>query len=115
MFFKKKIIWHKILDDASELAESRPALFEVEGKRLCIIKQKEEVFAIDDRCPHQGASLSEGYCEKKHIVCPWHQYAFSLNTGRQADNGGDYVDTFHVEIRPDGVFVGIENTNFNLF
>jgi nitrite reductase/ring-hydroxylating ferredoxin subunit len=115
MFFKKKIIWHKILDAASELAESRPAMFEIEGKRLCIIKQKEKVFAVDDRCPHQGASLSEGYCEKNHIVCPWHHYAFNLHNGRQADDWGDYVDTFPVEIRPDGVFVGIAKSSFNLF
>jgi nitrite reductase/ring-hydroxylating ferredoxin subunit len=113
--FQKKITWHKILDAAEELAEARPAAFVVEDKTICIVKKKDKVFAVDDRCPHQGASLSAGYCEKGFIVCPWHHYAFDLKTGRQDEEAGDYVETYPVEIREDGVYVGVEKMVFSLF
>ncbi|MDC0666726.1 aromatic ring-hydroxylating dioxygenase subunit alpha [Nannocystis radixulma] len=35
-----------------------------------------KVVALDDRCPHRGASLSQGTCSGDHIVCPYHGWAF---------------------------------------
>ena len=38
-------------------------------------------FAIDDTCPHQGASLGEGTLHEGRIICPWHNFVFELRTG----------------------------------
>ena len=40
-----------------------------------------EVFAIDDTCTHQDASLSEGWLEGCQIECPLHAASFDLRTG----------------------------------
>jgi nitrite reductase/ring-hydroxylating ferredoxin subunit len=41
-----------------------------------------EFFAIDDTCPHQGASLGEGTLHAGRVICPWHSWIFELRTGR---------------------------------
>jgi 3-phenylpropionate/trans-cinnamate dioxygenase ferredoxin subunit len=41
-----------------------------------------ELFAIDDTCTHQDASLSEGWLEDCMIECPLHAACFDLRTGK---------------------------------
>lgn len=40
-----------------------------------------EVFAIDDTCTHQDASLADGWLEDCEIECPLHASRFNLRTG----------------------------------
>lgn len=40
-----------------------------------------ELYAIDDTCTHQDASLSEGWLEGCLIECPLHAASFDLRTG----------------------------------
>jgi 3-phenylpropionate/trans-cinnamate dioxygenase ferredoxin subunit len=40
-----------------------------------------EVFAIDDTCTHQDASLAEGWLEDDGVECPLHASRFNLRTG----------------------------------
>jgi 3-phenylpropionate/trans-cinnamate dioxygenase ferredoxin component len=41
-----------------------------------------EVFAIDDTCTHQDASLADGWLEGDEIECPLHASRFDLRTGQ---------------------------------
>ena len=49
----------------------------------------DQVFAIDDRCPHKGGPLSEGIVHGTAVTCPLHSWVFSLETGmaQGADEG----------------------------
>lgn len=49
----------------------------------------DQVFAIDDRCPHKGGPLSEGIVHGSQVTCPLHGWVFDLTTGlaQGADNG----------------------------
>lgn len=51
---------------------------------------EDEVFAIDDSCPHKGGPLSEGIVHGKAVTCPLHNWVFSLETGmaQGMDEGG---------------------------
>ncbi|MCX5281998.1 bifunctional 3-phenylpropionate/cinnamic acid dioxygenase ferredoxin subunit [Streptomyces sp. NBC_01558] len=40
-----------------------------------------ELYAIDDTCTHQDASLAEGWLEGCLIECPLHAASFDLRTG----------------------------------
>lgn len=40
-----------------------------------------EVFAIDDTCTHQDASLADGWLEDCEVECPLHASRFDLRTG----------------------------------
>jgi nitrite reductase (NADH) small subunit len=41
----------------------------------------DEVFAIEDRCPHKGGPLSEGIVHGGQVTCPLHGMVFDLATG----------------------------------
>ncbi|MER7481360.1 MULTISPECIES: bifunctional 3-phenylpropionate/cinnamic acid dioxygenase ferredoxin subunit [Streptomyces] len=40
-----------------------------------------ELFAIDDTCTHQDASLADGWLEGGEVECPLHASKFNLKTG----------------------------------
>ncbi|MEU1317599.1 bifunctional 3-phenylpropionate/cinnamic acid dioxygenase ferredoxin subunit [Streptomyces tibetensis] len=40
-----------------------------------------DLYAIDDTCTHQDASLSEGWLEGCLVECPLHAASFDLRTG----------------------------------
>lgn len=58
------------------------------------------------RCPHQGGPLGEGSIENGLLRCPWHGWDFHPTTGKAPGGFDDGVDTFPVEVREDGVYVG---------
>lgn len=49
----------------------------------------DEVFALEDRCPHQGGPLSQGIVHGRSVTCPLHNWVISLETGEAqgADEG----------------------------
>ena len=54
---------------------------EVAGRRLALFLAGGEVFALDDRCSHDEASLAEGEVFQATVECPRHGAAFDLRTG----------------------------------
>jgi len=77
------------------------------GERLVAVFLKDgRYFAIDDLCPHMGASLGAGYLDEEGIVsCPWHAWRFCVRDGKWADNPRLAVDTFEVRVIGDQIQV----------
>ncbi|MEP6845364.1 MAG: Rieske 2Fe-2S domain-containing protein, partial [Panacibacter sp.] len=60
-------------------------------------------------CPHAGGILADGHIDTMgNIVCPLHHYRFNMQNGRNTSGEGFFVKTYPVEIREDGVYVGME-------
>ncbi|WP_298974171.1 nitrite reductase small subunit NirD [uncultured Roseobacter sp.] len=49
----------------------------------------DEVFALDNACPHKAGPLAEGIVHGKAVTCPLHNWVISLETGQAqgADEG----------------------------
>lgn len=41
----------------------------------------DQIFALDDRCPHKGGPLSQGIVHDNAVTCPLHNWVISLETG----------------------------------
>ncbi len=41
----------------------------------------DEVFAVEDRCPHKGGPLSQGIVHGKSVTCPLHGWNMELDSG----------------------------------
>ncbi|EKQ6416532.1 TPA: nitrite reductase small subunit NirD [Pseudomonas aeruginosa] len=41
----------------------------------------DQVFALDDRCPHKGGPLSQGLIYGKRVACPLHNWQIELESG----------------------------------
>ncbi|AOE85339.1 Rieske (2Fe-2S) protein [Pseudomonas sp. TCU-HL1] len=73
------------------------SLFRHDGKSLVLFNQGGELFAIDEGCPHNGASLFTGRLEGRLLHCPAHGLRFDLATGCVPGVSGFGVATYAVE------------------
>jgi 3-phenylpropionate/trans-cinnamate dioxygenase ferredoxin subunit len=120
MLFEKKIQWYKIFDsfDAAKqmVAVGNVTTINVGKKKICLAHSQKGLFAVNDKCPHNGASLGNGYCtDEGSVVCPLHRYHFDLQTGRAKSGLGDYVQPYPIEVRENGVYIGFTETVWNFF
>ncbi len=67
--------------DFKTLIEGKPMKVMVDTTPVCLVKIKEEVFAVEDTCSHSEASLSEGELNGYRIECWLHGAEFDLRTG----------------------------------
>ena len=99
---------HKISGHINELAfaANNIAVAEVEGKKICVGKFQEKLFAFAYNCPHAGGLLVYGHIDVKgNIICPLHQYKYSLENGLNVSGEGYFLKTWPVEVKEEGVFV----------
>lgn len=61
--------------------------------------------AIDNRCPHAGASLADGDLEGTTVHCPLHGWTFDVVTGVCAVARSARVHCFPVKVEGDRVLV----------
>ncbi|MGO7135816.1 FAD-dependent oxidoreductase [Rhizobium leguminosarum] len=82
------------------------ASFEPVGE-IVLTRQGENYFALQDRCPHADASLSEGFVDGCRIVCPLHFAEFDLTTGaaHNAPKGCQNAKAYRVEPQNGALFI----------
>jgi 3-phenylpropionate/trans-cinnamate dioxygenase ferredoxin subunit len=69
-----------------------------------------EVFAVDDTCTHQEASLADGWLEGCEIECPLHASRFDLRTGQvDAPPAKKPIRTHRVEVIDGVVHVALSD------
>ena len=102
--------WVKIADGIGELSFPENGLIEIDadGKKICLAQHKDKLFACTAKCPHAGGPMAGGYMDAiGNIVCPLHRYKFSLENGRNTSGEGYFLKTWPVELREDGIYVGL--------
>ncbi|WP_172332796.1 nitrite reductase small subunit NirD [Mangrovicoccus sp. HB161399] len=58
----------------------------------------DEVYALDDACPHRGGPLSEGIVHGDAVTCPLHSRVFAFSTGQAQGADTEVVRTYPVRI-----------------
>lgn len=91
-----------------ELADGEGKTVTLGGKLIAIFHAKGAYHAIDDTCPHMGASLSGGYIEEGIVTCPWHAWRFRLCDGLWADNPRIKIGSYPVRVEDGVVKVRVE-------
>ncbi len=71
--------------ELTSLEDRRPARVTVDDAPVLLVRDGERLFAIGDRCTHQGAPLSRGRVTFSgsiaQVTCPAHGSAFDLSNG----------------------------------
>jgi nitrite reductase/ring-hydroxylating ferredoxin subunit len=83
------------------------SLFEPEGNSLALFNVAGQLYAIDDSCPHQGASLCGGRLEGRVIQCCAHGLRFDLASGYLLNSNSVKVGNYPVEVVDGQVFIVI--------
>jgi nitrite reductase (NADH) small subunit/3-phenylpropionate/trans-cinnamate dioxygenase ferredoxin subunit len=86
------------LCDLSELTENQGKYVEIDGFQLAVFIDNDRVFVMDNTCPHAGGNLAGGYVEEGCAVCPWHHWAFRLESGELKDLPGVMVSTYKTRL-----------------
>jgi nitrite reductase/ring-hydroxylating ferredoxin subunit len=108
---EKNYTWHKIAGSLGELefSNNNIAVAEANGKKICIGKYNDSLFAFAFKCPHAGGILADGYIDSLgNVVCPLHRYKYDMKNGRNISGEGYYLKNWPIEFKSDGIYVGME-------
>ncbi|XP_059224331.1 apoptosis-inducing factor 3 isoform X2 [Stomoxys calcitrans] len=74
-----------------------------ENTKVLVVKQKDQIKAIGNKCTHYGAPLHTGVLGDGRVRCPWHGACFSIDSGDIEDFPGlDSLPCYKVEVKSDG-------------
>ena len=72
--------------------------FEMGDRVVAVFNVDGDYHAIDDMCPHMGASLASGFLNETTVACPWHGWSFDVRDGAWCDNRRLKTDAFLVRV-----------------
>ena len=90
-----------------ELRAKGSLVTHVEGHTICVLAEDDNVYAVDNRCPHMGFPLHRGTVSDGILTCHWHHARFDLCTGGTFDQWADELRRYPVEVDGDDVYVDL--------
>jgi nitrite reductase (NADH) small subunit len=90
-----------------EIPAGEGRTYEVAGRLVAIFFDGADYHAMDDLCPHMGASLASGPFVDGVVTCPWHAWRFRVCDGAWCDNEKLKVSVFPVRVREGGIEVAV--------
>jgi nitrite reductase/ring-hydroxylating ferredoxin subunit len=83
-----------------------PVVFKSGRRQLAVFRVETDggptVYAVDNRCPHEGYPLAEGTVDEScQLTCNWHNWKFRLDDGKCV-LGGDNLGRYDVRVEADG-------------
>jgi 3-phenylpropionate/trans-cinnamate dioxygenase ferredoxin subunit len=66
---------------SAAVTENASLVAQIEGAAMLIVRCSGTLYAVEDRCTHDGESLGEAQVEDCQVICPRHGAHFCLRTG----------------------------------
>ena len=92
-----------------ELAPGQRKLAFVDGRSIVLFNIDGTIHAIDNACPHNGASLASGRLEGCVLSCPAHGLRFDVRTGCMPGAGGLSLTIFPVRAVDGKLLVNLDD------
>ena len=74
--------------------------------RIAVFRTVEDqVFALEDRCPHKGGPLSQGIVHGDSVTCPLHSWVISLASGEAQGTDKGCTPTIPVEVHSGRIMI----------
>jgi nitrite reductase/ring-hydroxylating ferredoxin subunit len=87
--------------------QRRPVVIKHAPKQIAVFSLHGSVYAIDNRCPHEGYPLAAGQLSNECVLtCNWHNWKFRLDTG-ECLIGGDDVRSYPTKIEGGHAWINI--------
>jgi nitrite reductase (NADH) small subunit len=67
----------------------------------------DEVFALEDKCPHKGGPLSQGIVYGRRVACPLHNWNIELEGGCAVKPDEGCAKTFAVKVEGEEVYLEV--------
>jgi nitrite reductase (NADH) small subunit/3-phenylpropionate/trans-cinnamate dioxygenase ferredoxin subunit len=88
-----------------DIPDGEGIAFPVGDRMVAVFNEGGQYSAIDDFCPHMGASLAEGDLEDGVISCSLHGWRYRVSDGTWMDNRRIKIDSFEVRVEGDEIQV----------
>ncbi|WP_296224267.1 Rieske (2Fe-2S) protein [Ralstonia sp. UBA689] len=82
---------------ADALPPGQRKLAFVDGRSIVVFNVAGTLHAVENSCPHNGASLAGGRLDGSVLQCPAHGLRFDLTTGCTPGAGGLCLKTYAVQ------------------
>ena len=79
-----------------------------DGKEVLVLRCSGSLYAIQRRCPHEGAPLEKGNVWNKMIRCGQHAFTFDLETGEGLNCTGYSIERYAVTEKDGKIFLRID-------
>lgn len=100
--------WHPI-GNISDIPLRGARCVKTQHGKIAVFRTAEnEVFAIEDHCPHRRGPLSQGIVHGKAVTCPLHNWVISLETGKALGADEGEVRTIPVRNEDGKLFIALE-------
>ncbi len=89
----------------AEVPEGELRSYDVPWGRVAIVHVEQELFAVGDECPSDGASVAEGELgrDEDSVICPSDGSEFDLRTGEPLEGPAvDPLAVFAVHVADEG-------------
>ena len=90
-----------------ELPDGRGRAVSAGDSRVALFRDGDSCHAIDEACPHQGASLADGTLHEGRVICPLHNWIFDVRTGRCPRESHEAVRVYATRCREGWVEVEV--------
>lgn len=91
--------------DVALWVKGRGRKVDVEGQPIAVFWDGAAWTALDDTCPHMGASLADGRLFGKELQCSWHEWRYDRTTGQCPVRPWARVNVHEVRIEAGGVWI----------
>jgi nitrite reductase/ring-hydroxylating ferredoxin subunit/DMSO/TMAO reductase YedYZ heme-binding membrane subunit len=88
-----------------DLREGAGQVVQVDGKEIALFVQENRLFALSNRCRHQGGPIGEGRILNGCITCPWHGYQYSASDGTSPPPFTEVLPTYRVRVAGEDVSI----------
>jgi nitrite reductase (NADH) small subunit len=65
----------------------------------------DEIFALENKCPHRGGPLSEGIVHGRKVACPLHNWIINLEDGEATGADQGCAKRFPVKIERGRIYI----------
>jgi nitrite reductase/ring-hydroxylating ferredoxin subunit len=101
------IRWIKVAA-VTDVPEGGTLAVEADNELVCLYNLGGRIYATDDICTHEEASLADGFIEGDCIECPLHQARFHIPTGEvRAPPADTDLRVFPVNVEGNDILVGV--------
>jgi toluene monooxygenase system ferredoxin subunit len=91
----------------SDLWDGERRCFDLEGRRVFLIKLEGSVYAYENRCAHRELPIATGRLDGHVLTCPVHEWQYDIRTGFGVNPSGARLKAFQVRIESDVVLVDV--------
>lgn len=92
----------------NDIPLNEPLIVEIDGEPVALCRIGEQVYALEDVCPHQGASFEGGEIEDEVLTCPLHGWRANICTGQSLEAPSLKIKIYDSKVEDGIVYVKLE-------